>query len=162
MARVVVETVLPHSAPVVWQRIAAFADIAHWHPLIGASRLRAGDDQTAPGCIRELTTIDGRTLTERLASYDAQAMVLVYEFVEHPFPVTDYQATMRVLADSDGHDRQCVVQWTADFEPCSGDGSTERDFFAGQVFTPGLIALDNVLAQPAMPHTVPSTHTAAQ
>ncbi|MFJ2665809.1 SRPBCC family protein [Nocardia fluminea] len=90
-----------------------------------------------------MTTTDGRTLTERLARYDADAMVLVYEFVEHPFPVTDYEASMRVLAEPDGNDRRCLVQWSADFEPCGGDGSAERDFFAGQVFTPGLIALND-------------------
>ncbi|MFI6225441.1 SRPBCC family protein [Nocardia salmonicida] len=145
MAHVVVEVVSPHSSSVAWKRIAAFAEIALWHPLIARSRLQTGDDQTVPGCIRELTTTDGRTITERLVRYDAPAMVLVYEFVEHPFSVTDYQASLRVLADPDGHDRQCLVQWSAAFEPCSGDGSPERDFFAGQVFTPGLIALNNAL-----------------
>ena len=147
---VAVEVVSGHSAQRVWERIAAFGDIADWHPLIAASRLRAGDDHVAPGCVRELATGDGQTLTERLVVLDASEMHLVYEFVDHPFPVTGYQASMRVIASPEP-DHGCLVRWSAEFEPTAGDGRGDQDFFAEKVFAPGLLALEDALSRPLTP-----------
>ncbi|MEU8899430.1 SRPBCC family protein [Nocardia sp. NPDC048505] len=139
---VAVETVSPHPSATVWREIADFGDIHRWHPAIAASRLHSGTD-AEPGCVRELTTADGATLTERLVSLDAAGMEVVYEFVEHPFPVTGYRARMKVLESGD---RTCLVQWSAEFEPTEGDGRAQRDFFAEKIFGPGLLGLNAAIA----------------
>jgi hypothetical protein len=58
-------------------------------------------------------------MTERIASFDDEAMRLTYEIVHGPWPVKDYLATVRVEAAREGSE----VTWSAVFEP---EGASEE------------------------------------
>lgn len=125
--------VIDRPADDVWTVVADFAAIASWHPALVHST--AGQDDAR---LREIVTADGRTIVERLLINDHERRVQEYEFVRHPFAVTDYRARIEVQAS--GPDR-CEAHWSAGFLPLEGDGQAEQAVFENDIFRPGLDAL---------------------
>ena len=116
MARATVKQTLEAPADAVWRLIAAFGDTS-WMP----AGTRATVKGSGPGMTRAIAAGPDRTIVERLESVDASARTLVYTIPENvPFPVTDYRATLRVLAAPAG----CELEWSASFTPA---GAPEAD-----------------------------------
>lgn len=121
-----------------WPLVAAFDDIASWHPLIARSELEPGLPPGAPGHVRRLVTETGEAIRERLLALDGGRCV--YEFAQSPFAVRAYRAAL-TLEPGPG-DAVCRARWTADFTPSDpAQGPALQDFFASEVFGPGLAAL---------------------
>jgi len=91
----------------VWAEIGGFASIADWHPMIDSVELTEieGDPY------RHLRMADGELFFERLIETGPHHYS--YEVVDGPFPVSDYRATLSVVAETGG----CHVFWSARFIP---------------------------------------------
>jgi predicted cupin superfamily sugar epimerase len=136
--RAEVSAELPVSYGRAWPLVADFDAIASWHPLIARSEPEPGLPPGAPGHVRRLVTRRGETVRERLLALDEGRCV--YEFAQSPFAVRAYRATLALGPGPD--EATCRARWTARFTPSDpGQGPALRDFFAGEVFAPGLAAL---------------------
>ncbi|MCP2341110.1 SRPBCC family protein [Actinomadura rupiterrae] len=126
-------------APVdkVWQSVRAFGGIAEWHPALDSCRLQEGDDLTV-GAVRRLTAGDA-VFVERLTSIDDTARVQTYEFIESPFPVRRYHATIRVAPITASG--QTFAEWWADYEADEAETARLTPFFRDAVFAAGLAEL---------------------
>ncbi|WP_420031379.1 cupin domain-containing protein [Streptomyces sp. cg28] len=133
--------VIPFAPEQVWPHIAAFDDLASWHPLITESHHHGGPaDPSCPGHLRALTTTDGARITERLVELTAQPGHCTYEFVHAPFPVTAYTATLTITRAPDSAGSH--LTWSADFTPLRPeDGEDLKNTFTDDVFAAGLLAL---------------------
>ncbi|MEV4256249.1 SRPBCC family protein [Spirillospora sp. NPDC049652] len=126
-------------APVdeVWTLVRAFGGIAAWHPALDTCVLREGDDRTV-GAVRRLTSGDA-VFVERLTGLDEVARTQTYEFLESPFPVRAYRATIRVapVTASGG----TFAEWWADYEADEAETDRLTRFFRDSVFAAGLAEL---------------------
>ncbi|MFC5182556.1 SRPBCC family protein [Actinomadura harenae] len=133
-------------APVddVWTWVRAFGGIAEWHPALDSCVLQEGDDHTV-GSVRRLTSGDA-VFVERLTALDDAARTQTYEFLESPFPVRDYRATIRVApVTSSG---ATFVEWWADYEADETETGWLTPFFRDQVFAAGLAELGAHVTRP--------------
>jgi hypothetical protein len=130
--------VIPVSADLVWEKIRDFGNIAEWHPGITGGELESGvGDQV--GAVRRLTGTGGEIFRERLLALDDTARSYTYEFVESPFPVRSYEATLRVTPVTDtGH---AFAEWTATYDADAEDEANLTRTFSRGVFATGLAAL---------------------
>lgn len=113
---------IPASADEVWQLIGGFDTLPDWLPFIPDSRLSEG------GRVRHLETEAGDEIVERLEAFDNQARSYSYSFLQAPFPVRDYLATLRVSEAGGG--KRAQVEWSGTFAPV---GVSEEE--ATQLFT---------------------------
>ncbi|MGE8064854.1 SRPBCC family protein [Pseudomonas sp. NPDC089569] len=121
---------IPASADEVWQLIGGFNSLPDWVPFIPQSELSEG------GRVRRLQTDDGTVVVERLQVFDHAAKTYSYSFVESPFPVTGYLATIKVEALGEG----ARVTWSGRFEPVGVSDEEVVTLFGG-VYQGGLEAL---------------------
>lgn len=122
---------IPVSADDIWQLAGGFNALPDWLPLIAKSESGEG------GRVRHLTTQDGTQIIERLRSFDDQGRTYSYSIVEGPFPVTDYLATLKVVADGDQAAR---VEWSGTFTP-QGISDAQAEAIFLEVYESGLQAL---------------------
>ena len=121
MPKVNMSTKLPVAADAVWSMIGNFNAMTQWHPAIENSEESTEDGAT----IRTLTLAGGAgKVIERLDTHDDKDRSCTYSIVTAPLPVSDYSATIRVIADGA---MSCTVEWTSEFE---AEGATENDAVA--------------------------------
>ncbi|MGW1534563.1 SRPBCC family protein [Streptomyces aureus] len=131
----------------VWRAFSDFGGIAAWHPLIAASHLEEVPVATghAAPIVRLLRTVDGAMIREELLERDERRRTLGYRFLDSPFPVSDYRATV-VVAAPQGPDGGCEVTWTAQFVPHDpATAESLRRTFGDDVFHTGLRSLQDHL-----------------
>jgi hypothetical protein len=102
------------SAERTWALIRQFGRIADWHPAIVHSVIEDGQAQDGINAIRRLELADGGRLRERLTTMDERRMALSYRFEESPLPLDHYEASVRVVRESDP--ARCILNWSASFE----------------------------------------------
>jgi hypothetical protein len=132
MATATATVELPVRADVVWKLIGGFGSLPDWLPSIPKSELSEG------GRIRSLANPNGEAIVERLIAYDDTDRSYSYAILKAPFPVINYQSTLRVRETHAGKSSQ--VEWSGRFTP---NGSTEAEateLFTG-IYTAGLAAL---------------------
>ncbi|CAD5201075.1 SRPBCC family protein [Pseudomonas sp. FEN] len=127
---VTVEIGMPPEA--VWQLMGGFDCLPDWLPSIPSSSLSEG------GRVRTLHTADGVRIVERLEAFDNRARRYSYSFIEKPFPVIDYLATMQVREGNEPH--TCVVEWAGIFTPQGVSEEEAVELFHG-IYAEGLAAL---------------------
>ena len=116
----------------VWQLMGGFDSLPDWLPFIPRSSLSEG------GRVRTLHTADGVLIVERLEAFDNRARRYSYSFIEKPFPVTDYLATLQVREGNDPD--TSVVEWAGIFTPVDVSEEEAVELFHG-VYASGLAAL---------------------
>ncbi len=133
---------LPHHPADVWRVVAAFGEIASWHPLIASSDIEVQQLRDAGiGAVRLLRTVDEAVIREELVELDDTRRRLSYRFLDSPFPVSEYVATIAITTPH-GRPSGCQVNWTARFTPHhSGETERLRRTFSEDVFKTGLEAL---------------------
>ncbi|RFU43001.1 SRPBCC family protein [Actinomadura logoneensis] len=131
-------------APVdeVWTLVRAFGGIAAWHPALDTCVLTGGDDRTV-GAVRRLTAGDA-VFVERLTGLDDAARTQTYEFLESPFPVRAYRATIRVAPVTASG--ATFAEWWAEYEADEADTARLTPFFRDAVYAAGLAELGAHLA----------------
>lgn len=116
-----------------WARVGGWRTIHEWHPAIEKTEAE-GD---AVGAFRRLTLGDGAQIKEELTRWDGTERVYSYRFVEHPFPVDDYEGTIAVAGNDDG---TSTITWSATLVPKGVSADEAREMFEG-VYTAGLDAV---------------------
>ncbi|MFC6081085.1 SRPBCC family protein [Sphaerisporangium aureirubrum] len=119
----------------VWRLIGGFDSLPDWLPFIRTSTVTEG------GRIRHLTTTTGDQISERLESFDEDSRTYTYTFLQSPFPVTNYHATLTVHETPDPQKSQ--VEWSATFTPTEADDDAVA--LVNSIFTNGLNALKQTL-----------------
>lgn len=125
---------LPVSAEQIWELIGGFNALPDWVSLIATSEAGEG------GRLRTLTTQDGTVIVERLQTFNNAQKTYSYSIVESPFPVTDYLATLSVVAQGEG----ARVTWSGHFTPAGITDEAARELFNG-VYQGGLESLGNTV-----------------
>ncbi|WP_165074723.1 SRPBCC family protein [Paludisphaera rhizosphaerae] len=120
----------------VWRLVGGFGSLPEWLPYIPKSELIEG------GRVRRITTEDGGLIVERLESFDEADRSYSYSFVESPFPVSRYRATLHVRPADEGDGSR--VDWYGEFTPVGvSDEEASRIFLA--IYEGGLKALADQL-----------------
>jgi hypothetical protein len=128
---------VPFTVEQVWQLIGGFNSLPDWLPFIPHSQLSEG------GRVRNLTTVDGQTIVERLQTFDEKTRCYSYSIVQATFPAKDYLATISVQ-NIVGKSASLVV-WSGRFTPVGVSDEEVTELFHG-IYLEGLTALKQSLA----------------
>ena len=139
MPKAYASTVIPAPADAVWATIRDFNGLPAWHPGIARSAIEDGKPADRVGCVRAFTLQDGTPIREKLLALSDLDRTMVYDFQTMPFPVRDYEATLRVSPVTDGGG--CFVEWFATFAAAAADEAAMTRTFADGVFQAGFAAL---------------------
>jgi hypothetical protein len=139
MPRAYASTVIYAPADTVWATIRDFNGLPSWHPGIVQSTIEGGGPADRVGCIRSFTLGDGSAIREKLLALSDLDRSMTYDFQTSPFPVRDYEATLRVSPVTDGGG--CFVEWFATFVADEADEAPMTRTFADGVFQSGFDAL---------------------
>jgi hypothetical protein len=122
MARIDMKTDLNVAADEVWKLIGGFNTLPDWHPAIEKSELEE------EGNMRRLSLAGGGTVVEKLVKLDDNERVYTYSIIDSPLPVKNYEATIRVKDDGEGH---TTVEWSSEFEAEGAAENEAIDIIAG-------------------------------
>lgn len=95
----------------IWSVIRDFGTVASWNPIARESTL------VSEG-IRELITVDGTSVVERLVSSDDDRRHLTYQMVTFPIPVS--QQTNQIIVSNGEADGESNIRFEASFVPVDG------------------------------------------
>jgi uncharacterized protein YndB with AHSA1/START domain len=98
----------------VWNRIADFCAISHWHPGIAKCTVEGGNAAGAKRTLR-IGKADGPIVVEELQVHDPAGMMYRYKIVKTDntvLPVTTYSAFLTV---KDNGDKTSTVEWRSGF-----------------------------------------------
>lgn len=137
MGAVSANRVIPATPDQVWEVLGGFNGLADWLPLIAESVAEAG------GRVRRLTTGDGAVITERMEHFSDKQREYSYSFVESPFAVDGYYATIRVH-DVPGDPNSAEVHWSGRWHETGMSESEATELFTG-IYEGGLEALHKAL-----------------
>ena len=135
----VFETITLNASPDdVWAFIGDFGMLHSWHPMVDSCQMRDNAPSDQVGNIRELVLANGAPVVETLTERSDDGRTYSYDFVEVPFPITNYLSTIRVRrGDGDG---RSVVEWEANFDT-PAEAETELTGVIKGVYTSGFGAL---------------------
>lgn len=139
MSRAYASTVIPAPVETVWAFARDFGNLAEWIPIIASCTLQDGATGTTVGAVRHLVTTDGGHIREQLLRMDDDERSYSYNFLESPFPVRSYVATIRFFPITDAE--QTFAEWWADFDTDAKDEAELVDNFGQGVFAASLTAL---------------------
>ncbi|KQL39365.1 hypothetical protein AN960_10445 [Bacillus sp. FJAT-25509] len=132
MANTIVTMEIPANPEKVWQLIGGFNSLPDWLPYIPSSELLEG------GRVRSLANPDGDAIVERLEAFNDKERFYTYSIMKAPFPVTNYQSTIRVQEHSDRN--KSIVEWSGSFTPVDVTDEEVINLFHG-IYKDGLEAL---------------------
>lgn len=131
------------SPDLVWATIRDFNALPEWHPDIAESEIEAGRSADSVGCIRNFVLRDGRRIREKLLALSDKERSYTYDFQTWPFPVENYEATIRVTPL--GNPIGAFVEWWATFDSDLAAQQELIEGFRDGVFAKGLAALKSAL-----------------
>jgi polyketide cyclase/dehydrase/lipid transport protein len=120
------------SPETTWKMIGDFNHLDVWHPVVVASELTQGSNDT----VRVLTLGNGAAITEKLLSHSDNSYS--YEITESPLPVSGYVSEISVSGTEDG---KSVVRWTSSFDAKKGFEDEEAVNTISGVYDAGLSSL---------------------
>lgn len=97
----------------VWQTLADFSTVAHWHPMVEASRQLEPGDAFGIGAVREVTIAGASPMVEKVLTAIPEQR-LAYALVDPPLPIAGYVAD--VVLERDLPSGLTRVTWSASFE----------------------------------------------
>ncbi len=144
MAKSYYSIVLDHPAEIVWAVIRPFDHYA-WAGVESETVIEEGKAGDQVGAVRRVT-YGGNVLRQRLLAHSDTERSYTYGFCgAPPFPVRDYQATLRVnpvVADN-----RAFVEWWATFDCAAEEKDKWVKHFEQQGFAKWLSALDQFMSQ---------------
>ena len=132
MANTIVTMEIPANPEKVWQLIGGFNSLPDWLPYIPSSELSEG------GRVRSLANPDGDAIVERLEAFNDKERFYTYSIMKAPFPITNYQSTIRVQEHTDRN--KSIVEWSGSFTPVDVTDEEVIKLFHG-IYKDGLEAL---------------------
>jgi hypothetical protein len=138
MARSYYSIVLDHSAEDVWSVIRPF-DHYSWAGVIGETIIEDGKAGDQVSAIRRVATGD-TAIRQILLAHSDRERSYTYGFCgQPPFPVRNYEATIRVVPIVESDD--AFVEWWATFDCATDDHDRWTDYFEKEGFARWLTAL---------------------
>jgi Polyketide cyclase / dehydrase and lipid transport len=130
--------VLDHPADAVWAHIRSFGAYA-WSGVAGETVIEDGKSGDQVGAIRRVATSAGE-IRQRLMAFSDRRRSYSYDFVgPASIPVSDYQATIRVVPVVEGD--RAFVEWWATFDCTAEDVPRWRNHLVHEGFAKWLSAL---------------------
>lgn len=127
------------SAATVWSLIGSFCAIKNWLPPVG----ECIEDGKAPPT-RVLVTKDGKAaFVETQTARNDGEHSYSYAFLSSPLPISNYTATIRVTAKSDG---SSTITWSGSYRPDHGKEKVASEALIG-VYEAGLAEIKAKLAK---------------
>ena len=140
--QVSVSQTLSASPEEVWQEIGRFGQLS-WHPAVATTVVRGNPERT--GAVREITTVDGAVLVEKLVAHAAGQHSMSYRILRSPLPVSGYVSTLRVLPAQFGGSK---VVWSSHFRRTAAvDDATARQAVEG-IYRAGMQSLVKAFGSP--------------
>jgi hypothetical protein len=136
MLKIAQAVTLQANPAAVWSVVGQFGNA--WNPLIASIRLVG----SGVGQLREIETIDGKNMVERLDSIDAAKMTLNYSLVGG-IPAKPYTGSISVSPDMNG----CKVTWSVNYRP-SGQGELIVHLIINSLIERGFKALQEKFGSP--------------
>lgn len=138
MPRTYRSVIINADAEAVWSTVRDFNGLSSWAPAMPASVIEDGRPSDTVGCVRRFDSGDGPDIRERLLALSDVDRSYSYNLLEGPFPVTGYQATLRVSPVSDG---RSFVEYYATYD-CDPAGAEQLEkVFGDNIFAPALASL---------------------
>jgi len=133
-------------APVekVWARIRDFNGLPGWHPRMVESEIEGGRKATDIGAVRKFKVTSGATIREKLVAFSDGDFLTTYSIIEHPAPISNHTATLKLERVTDG-DRTYAV-WTSEFDAPADKGEELAKGMGENVFQGGFNALKSHFA----------------
>ena len=144
MANATVSSVIDAPIEKVWARIRDFNGLPSWHPRMVESEIEGGLKATDIGAVRKFKVASGATIRERLIAFSDADHLTTYSIIEHPAPITNHTATLKLERVTDG-DRTFAV-WTSSFDAPADKGDEIAKGMAANVFQGGFDALKSHFA----------------
>jgi uncharacterized protein YndB with AHSA1/START domain len=129
----------------VWARIRDFNGLPSWHPRMVESEIEDGKQSTDIGAVRKFKVASGATIREKLIAFSDADHLTTYSIIEHPAPISNHTATLRLHRVTDG-DRTFAV-WTSKFDAPADKGDEIAKGMAANVFQGGFDALKSHFAK---------------
>lgn len=147
MAKSYYSTVLDVAADRVWARVRAFDEYA-WAGAGYEASMEGGAHGDAVGGVRRIGT-GNQPMRQRLLAHSDVDRSYTYAICDpSPYPVRDYQATLRVTRVVDGS--RAFVEWWASFDCAEDQRGHWTAFFANEGFARWLTSLrDEFAGRPA-------------
>jgi hypothetical protein len=117
-----------------WAAVGDFCGIARWHPEVEKCEL----SEVMGAKLRRMTLKKGGTVREQLVEQNNEAMLQKSLFLDGTLPVTNYQATLKVEATSEG----TTYIWSGKFE-ADGVSDAQAIEAVSDFYSAGLDALVN-------------------
>jgi Polyketide cyclase / dehydrase and lipid transport len=128
MTRSYYSTVFEQTADQVWSVIRDFNNYTVWVEGVGESHIEEGKPGDTVGAIRNVR-IGDTNIRQRLLAQSDRDRFQTYEFCGPiPYPVRNYEATLRVTPISDGN--RAFVEWWATFDCEASEYDHWTKFFA--------------------------------
>lgn len=144
MPTIHVSSVIDAPVDKVWARIRDFNGLPSWHPRMVESEIEDGRKATDIGAVRRFKVASGATIREKLLAFSDADRLTTYSIIEHPAPITNHTATLRLEPVTDG-DRTFAV-WTSTFDAPAEKGDEIARGMAENVFQGGFNALKSHFA----------------
>lgn len=142
MAKSYYSTVFEQSADEVW---AVIRDFGHynWAGIAADVHIEDGHAGDAVGSIRNVRTGEN-IVRQRLLAHSDLDRSYTYEFCRPlPFPIRNYQATLRIVPIMDGN--RSFIEWSATFDCDQSDETYWTNYFTCDGFEKWLNALRNYM-----------------
>lgn len=145
MPKIHVSSVIDAPIEKVWERIRDFNGLPSWHPRMIESEIEGGKKATDIGAVRKFKVGSGATIREKLLDFSDADHLTTYSIIEHPAPISDHTATLKLERVTDG-DRTFAV-WTSSFEAPADKGEEIAKGMGANVFQGGFDALKSHFAK---------------
>lgn len=139
MAKVRISSVIDAPIEKVWARIRDFNGLPSWHPRMIESEIEDGKKATDIGAVRKFKVASGATVREKLLAFSDGDYLTTYSIIEHPAPITNHTATLKLERITDG-DRTYAV-WSSEFDAPAEKADELAKGMGDNVFQGGFNAL---------------------
>ncbi len=144
MPTVHVSSVIDAPIEKVWEIVRDFNGLPSWHPRMVESEIEDGRSATEIGAVRKFKLASGATVREELLAFSNADHLTTYSIIDHPAPITNHTATLKLERVTDG-DRTFAV-WTSEFDAPADQGDAIAKGMGDNVFQGGFDAIKSRLA----------------
>ncbi len=136
MASVFVSSVIDAPVSKVWALIRDFNSLPAWHPRMIECHIEDSLPSDQVGCVRNFAIVSGARIREKLVALSDRDFSVSYSILEHPTPISNHFATLRLIPVTDGDG--CFAQWTASFDCPPDQADALATGMGANVFQAGL------------------------
>ncbi len=140
MPKIKISSVIEAPVEKVWARIRDFNGLPGWHPRMIESEIEGGRKATDIGAVRKFKVASGATVREKLLAFSDDDFLTSYSIIEHPAPISNHTATLKLDRITDG-DRTYAV-WTSEFDAPAEKADEIAKGMGENVFQGGFNALN--------------------